>query len=403
MKKDEKFGLLSDEGKVILNPEYVELKSANKNVWDNDGIALGYEISKIGKNGRVYGFADKNGKIIVNPKYENIEKLEIPGHDYYVFVQENGKKGLYKNARQILNPIYQELSYSKRNIIIKKDGKYGMTDLNGKELIAPRFTSYKSLETHIAFKDTEKEYVYDEKGNQVGKGAYKIISVVPNKNYLIVENYSGERMVVNGSNILKDKFIDITYVFDDKFIIYKDEKYGIASLEKGVIVKPQYEYISLFQGTNILVASLGQGKTKLYNRDILPIEFREEFSTEILNEDILMLHSNNEKKYINNNGIEVKLEEVLDLPAYSFKENGKWGFKNKQGEVLIKPIYEMTGEFNSLGFVSVKKDGKWGSINKELKEVLEPKYEFKNDSLLPKMVGKYLLDDEKSLFAILVE
>lgn len=55
--------------------------------------------------------------------------------------------------------------------------------------------------------------------------------------------------------------------------------------------------------------------------------------------------------------------------------NGKWGFINAAGEVVIEPQYEDARSFAN-GYAAVKKDGKWGFINAEGKMVIEP--QFKN-------------------------
>lgn len=61
-----------------------------------------------------------------------------------------------------------------------------------------------------------------------------------------------------------------------------------------------------------------------------------------------------------------------DLSAYY--ENGKWGFINKAGAVVISPDYEEVQDFVN-GLSIVKKGGKWGVINKNGKSVHECEYE----------------------------
>lgn len=394
-----KYGLLDENGTVIITPEYLDIKSANKTIWENTGVKLGYELSKTTNNGIKYGFSDEYGNILVNPIYETVEKLEIPGNNYYIKVSENGKKGVFKNKNQILKPIYQEIAYTQKNIIIKKDGKYGMTNLEAKEIIAPRFNKYSSLETLVSFEDGENKYIYDENGKSITSGKYNIISTVPNKNYLILENYSGERLASNNEKTLADKFIDLTYVFDDKFIFYKDSKYGVASFEKGIIIESKYDYINLIQGTNILEATIGED-VDLYNSKIEKIQIPQNSSVEILNDEVAVIYNEEEKKYVDLKGFDINIKDKLALPAYSFVENGKYGFKTKDNNIVVKPEYDMVREFNKLGFASIKKDGKWGSINSKFEIVQEPKYGFNNTNILPKLLGKYLINSENGLFAI---
>lgn len=45
------------------------------------------------------------------------------------------------------------------------------------------------------------------------------------------------------------------------------------------------------------------------------------------------------------------------------------------GKVIVKAQYEDAGEFSVNGLAAVKKDGKWGWINESGKVVVEPIYE----------------------------
>ena len=60
----------------------------------------------------------------------------------------------------------------------------------------------------------------------------------------------------------------------------------------------------------------------------------------------------------------------------------------------------MVGDFNKYGFVAVKKDGKWGSLDSEYKEVSEFKYKFDSNNIVPKFIGKYLIDEEESMYVL---
>lgn len=47
---------------------------------------------------------------------------------------------------------------------------------------------------------------------------------------------------------------------------------------------------------------------------------------------------------------------------FAFKKNGKWGFADYKGNILIQPQYQEAKAFCN-GYAGVKKDGKWGFIN----------------------------------------
>ena len=65
---------------------------------------------------------------------------------------------------------------------------------------------------------------------------------------------------------------------------------------------------------------------------------------------------------------------ILKPDHYKIKENGRWGFINKKGKIVISPEYEQVYDmYNGLAPVQVK--GKWGFINKKGKFIVEPQYD----------------------------
>ena len=404
VKKDGKYGLVDNSGNIILKEEYTEIKSNNKSMWEDKNVQNGYKIIKMGANGPIEGFATKKGKIIVPVKYESVEKQEIPSEDYFVAVQEQGKKGLYKNNRQILRSEYQEISSTKNNLIFKRYGKYGITNLDGKEIIGQRFLGYVPLKEHVVFNNEDKEYVFDKNGNMIGKGMYKVIEVVADGNYIICENYAGERLVIDrkGDEVVNDKLLDVLYAFDDVFIGVKETGYGAYSVKNGNIINCEYEYLNKVVGTKILISSKNEGKeTTLYNSNGEKIETKDNFVVDVIKDKVVKIFDATDIKYYDLNGKEIELKNNLDLIAYPFKENNKWGFKNKEGNIVVDAKYDRVGEFNKYGFASVMKDSKWGSIDSKFNIVLEPEITL-DPNIIPKFVGKYLIDGEDNIMAMKV-
>lgn len=72
---------------------------------------------------------------------------------------------------------------------------------------------------------------------------------------------------------------------------------------------------------------------------------------------------------------------------YAYKEKGKWGFKKKDGTIIVNAQYDLVTEFNEYGFAGIKLDNKWGVLNSEGTVILEPTYEIDSDT--PSFVGKY--------------
>lgn len=66
-------------------------------------------------------------------------------------------------------------------------------------------------------------------------------------------------------------------------------------------------------------------------------------------------------------------------PIISIKQDGKYGFKNKKGKIVVPAIYDRVTELNQFGYAGIKKDGKWGVINQNGEVILEPLYELQSN------------------------
>ncbi len=55
-----------------------------------------------------------------------------------------------------------------------------------------------------------------------------------------------------------------------------------------------------------------------------------------------------------------------------FEEDGKWGYENASGEVMIKPQFDMANDFSPYGIAAVVDDKGWAYINEKGKIVIRP-------------------------------
>ena len=67
--------------------------------------------------------------------------------------------------------------------------------------------------------------------------------------------------------------------------------------------------------------------------------------------------------------------EQAGIKYFQYMDNGKTGFRDLDGKIVIKAIYE-SAEMFSEGYSAVEVDGKWGLIDETGKYVIEPKFEY---------------------------
>jgi hypothetical protein len=72
--------------------------------------------------------------------------------------------------------------------------------------------------------------------------------------------------------------------------------------------------------------------------------------------------------------------------GYSIVRNNKWGYINREGKEVVKPIYDFVDNFQN-DFARVRKDDKYGYINKQGIEVIPLIYD--NASQADKELKKY--------------
>ena len=75
------------------------------------------------------------------------------------------------------------------------------------------------------------------------------------------------------------------------------------------------------------------------------------------------------------------------------KKDGKYGYVDEDGQVIVNYIYDDATEQNNYGYVSVKKDGKWGALNQKGEVVVEPTYTLENNLMIDFIVKWHLAED----------
>ena len=89
-------------------------------------------------------------------------------------------------------------------------------------------------------------------------------------------------------------------------------------------------------------------------------------------------------------------EILINNTLFLSKKDGKYGYVDKKGNVVVDYIYDDATEQNEYGFVAVKKNGLWGAIDKEGKEVIEPKYNLENNLKID-FIGKWHLGQDLNM------
>jgi len=117
VEQDKKYGVISSKGKSIIYPEYDNIGLTNNSTVDNKYLLLN-ELIPVCKD-KKWGAFNVDGKLILNTEYDefgyNLNSIEVNG------------------VKEVVQPIV--VIESVNGIIVKRDSKYGLFDVKGKELV----------------------------------------------------------------------------------------------------------------------------------------------------------------------------------------------------------------------------------------------------------------------------
>mgnify|MGYP005786669991 FL=1 len=108
----------------------------------------------------------------------------------------------------------------------------------------------------------------------------------------------------------------------------------------------------------------------------------------------LRVRKDDDYKYYNFKFEEKKAQELLTANTlFLVKENGKYGYQNKNGELVVDCIYDDAREQNEFGYCAVKQNGVWGALKSDGTVILEPSINLDNNLYIDFIDTWYLFED----------
>ena len=394
VEKDKKYGAINIKGKIIIKPEYDQISIDNYYNSETMYKASGFIVKKKNEDSYKYGYINSKGKMLLPPEYTEISRINeiIEDKNVYLLVLKEGQAGVVKNNKVVLDFEYEDISYNLFNnmFIIQRNSKSGIADIKGKVIIQPEYDSIMFGGIYVnAIKDGEVT-VLDINGKKLDNN--NIYAKLPTTNpnyYITIDKNEIYRIVDKDNNIkIENNYTYIEHIKDDYFIIYKNGKNGIIDLSGKSIADLKYNSIFKISGTEIVQANTNStNNITLLNKEMKIVCNMNNANIE-KKENYVVIYSKDDMKYFDYSGNEISYKNLYpNNKLYAKKINGKWGFIDKADKLIIQNEYEMVTEFNNYGFAGIKKDGKWGVVNSEGTIIQEPIYELKWEN--PSFIGKY--------------
>ena len=383
-----KYGVINNKGNYLINPEYDKITVDNYTTEEEGYKHAGYIVSNTTENGYRYGYVDIDGNVLLEPEYTEVSRItNIKDNDnIYLIVAQNGQYGMIKNQEQIIENEYQSISYNSESntLTLEKTKRYGVATLDGEVIIPTEFAQIDSTGIYIYATDVDGNVeVYQEDGNPAEIDSNVYILKTENENYQIkIDNTQGSTYsILNkaGEQITKQNYSYINYLYDNYFIVsVTGGKVGVINDKEEPIIEIQYDSIERVDGTEYIITRLSQNSsTQLYDKNFKQLC---EMTNAIIKKenDYIKLYNNTETKYFDLEGNEKQNTEIFpDNQIYAKSQDGKWGFVDKSGNVVVDYIYDKTTDLGSYGYAGIQLDGKWGVVDANGKVIVEPTYTLK--------------------------
>ena len=398
IKKDGKYGVINIKGKTLIKNECDQINVDGYYNMENGYRSAGYIVSNTTNEGYRYGYINNKGKKLLETEYNQLNRvIDINDNENsYIIASKNGRFGTFKNEEQLIPNEYQLIEYDEGNNIftIAMNKKYGVANIDGKIIVPAEYNQIDITGIYIYAKNEQGTTVYDTFGNQANIDTDIAILNTSNEKYKIrINNKNGTKYGVigkNGEQIIDEKYTYVEYLYDNYFIASDaNSKLGIIDDKDNVKIQFGNDSLQKIDGTDVIETTEASGNVKkLYSRTMEKICELSDSNVEFKGEYIKIFNKD-DVKYFDKQGKELKNTEVYpNNTLFATKVDGKWGFANKSGTVVVEPKYDEVTEFNSYGYAAVKQDGKWGAINVNGDITAEIQYVL-DDDIEPSFIGKY--------------
>ncbi len=438
--KDNKWGVIDENGDTIIQPSYEEmmiipdnktdiflctydvnydtgeyqtkaLNSKNEEIFteytkieaisnhdENNNLWYEKNVLKVQKDGK-WGIIHFTGETVLDTEYDGIEAM--PAIENAILVQKDGKYGVTDGeGRVILDTNYTEITNlgktNREGFIVKDDtGLYGIVDSSKKVILQNQYQEIEKVygnDLYVVTQDGSQKVVNNKGEDVLAQGFEQIASILKTKDRGVIYTSGGKYGVMSlaGEVLIEAQYTNLVEAKADIFIATKEDKQGIIDIENTQKVPFTYQSITYNETGDIYIA-----EDENFNSNILNNLF-EVKQTGILIEinktsGYFELRQNDEYKYYNFKFEEKNKTDILtNHTLFLDKKDNQYGYVDKDGNVVVEYMYDDATEQNEYGFAAVKKDGKWGAINHKGEVVQEPIYNL-DDYLIIDFIGRWHL------------
>ena len=445
---NEKWGVIDSSGNIIINPEYDEyivipdnskpvfvctvnvdydnntfetkvINEKNEELFTNydsvepienydasNNLWYAPSILKVSQDGK-YGIIDTNGTTIAKCEYDSITALK--GVDNSLLVEKDNNYGIIDYVGSvIIEPEYNGIEpistqFENGYIVENSDGNYGVISFTRTVAVPVEYDEIKNVYgngTYYIAREGNNWEVVDTDGNKYLAGEYDDIVSVDGENAVVVDNDKyGVVKISDGTTVINTEYDGITYGVGNNYIVRNGSKYGIMNIEGTKVIDFKYNGIVYRNVGNFYEATTENNTSDLLDSE-LNIKLSDVIVSEVNeNNGFIKVRQDNDYKYYNFRFEERNINDILSNNTIyvSRNEEGKYGFVDKNGNVVVNYIYDDAREQNDYGYASVKQDGLWGAVDSRGQVAVSHSYNL-DDNMLVEFIGKWHLGEDLNLY-----
>lgn len=394
VKKSDKYGIINIKGASIIKPKYDEILCDEYYTTDSKYDKSGYIVGTKTDKGMRYGYIDgiKRKQILKN-EYNDIYRItdKIDDNNIYLVAFKDGKAGVYQNKKKIINNEYEDILYDANNdlLTLQKTSKQGVSKFDGTTIIPIEYDNIFFAGEYINAQKGDKIDIYNFDGTKENS-EYISRKSVADKKYEIVSTSDDKYKIINNENnkVIDDNYQYVQYLFKNYFSVTKDNKYGIIDSDGNTILDFKYNIVQLLENSNVIQIIDDKSNIELLDENLKSI-IKIKDANIYTYDNYFKVYSDDSVQYFDKSGKKLESKDVFpNNKLFAYKEINKWGFKDKDGNIVVKPIYDMVTEFNEYGYAGIKSKNKWGSINENGDVIKEPTYEVESN-IIPSFIKEY--------------
>lgn len=399
LEQNQKYGVIDRNGNIVIEAEYGAVQIPNPSK------AIFVCVKEYNENTKEYETVVYNEKKeVLLSNYKNVQAISIytnvnstPYEKSVLTYKENGKYGLINlEGKQITKPVYDEISsinYKEGTFLVKQNELEGIINMKGKVIIKCEYESVTSDNYYsengnkkqagfIVSKKTEDGYRYgyaNYRGTIILNPIYtqleRVTEIANEKGVYFIAFKNGQAgLLKNNKEILNYEYEDIQYnVLGSIFVTKRNGKYGAVNQEGTTVLYPEYDnvytggmYLNALKDKDIFIFDLNGNK----------IETNEvsKTKTENANYYITIDKSNKYKVVDSKDNIIIDKDytyiEYLPGDYFIVERDSKSGIIDSNGKSVIELKYDSISRINETDILQIETNKNIALYNLNMKEIV---------------------------------